>query len=123
MHTRLHHLNITGRQGVAFLNHLLHKVHGPIVLVWDNHPIHNRKLVKQFIAEHSRLHVFNFPPYAPELNPAEGLWTQTTVYIAGSAPHNVTELQANLRAGLRHSRRSISRLWACVHMSDLSWKR
>lgn len=123
MHTRLHHLNITGQQVVAFLNRLLRRVRGPIVLVWDNHPIHRRKLVQQFIAAHPRLHVFNFPPYAPELNPAEGIWTQTTVYIAGSAPHNVTELQANLRAGLRHSRRSASRLWACVHMSDLSWTR
>lgn len=123
MHTRLHHVNITGQQVVAFLNRLLHNVYGPIVLVWDNHPIHNRKLVKQFITEHPRLHVFNFPSYAPELNPAEGIWTQTTAYIAGSAPHNVTELQVNLRAGLRHSRNSVSRLWACVHMSDLPWKR
>ena len=121
--TRLHHRSLTGQQIISFLEHVLRQVHGSIVLVWDNHPIHKRKLVQQFIAEHPRLHIFQFPSYAPELNPAEGIWTQTAEYLAGSAPYDVSELQGNLCAGLRRTRRSPRRLWACVFMSGLSWKR
>jgi putative transposase len=121
--SRLHHGTVTGREVVAFLRQLVRRVRGPIVLVWDNHPIHQRKLVQQFIARHPRLHVFQFPAYAPELNPAEGIWTQAAEALAGTAPHNVSELQVNLATALRRVRRSARRLWACIFMSDLPWKR
>jgi putative transposase len=79
--TRLHHRSLTGQQIISFLESLLCQVHGPIVLVWDNHPIHKRKLVQLFIAEHPRLHLFPFPAYAPELNPAEGIWLHSSQIV------------------------------------------
>lgn len=102
---------------------LLRRVRGPIVLAWDNHPIHQRKLVARFMEAHARLHVFTFPRYAPELNPAEGIWTRSSEYIAGTAPRHMGELQSNIRNSLRQTGRSASRLRACVHMSDLPCKR
>ena len=83
---RSHCRNITGTQIVAFLRVLLRCVRGPIVLVWYNHPTHRRRLVAKFIVKHPRLHVYTFPRYTPELNPAEGIWTQSSEYMAGSAP-------------------------------------
>lgn len=121
--TRSHRQNITGAHIIAFLRVLLRRVRGPIVLVWDNHPIHQRKLVARFIEAHPRLHVFTFPRYAPELNPAEGIWTQTSGHIAGTAPRHMGELECNIGNSLRRIRRSASRLWACIHMSDLPWER
>ena len=76
-----------------------------------------------FIARHPRLQVFPFPTYAPELNPAEGIWTQCAEVLAGTAPHETTELHANLNRALRRVQRSARRLWACLFMSDLPWKR
>ena len=121
--TRLHHRTITGREVVAFLRKLVRRVRGPIVLVWDNHPIHQRKVVHAYVARHPRLHIFLFPTYAPELNPAEGIWTQAVEALAGTAPRDIPELQANLTKALRRVRRSARRLWACIYMSDLPWKR
>jgi hypothetical protein len=48
--SRLRCKTINGQVIRAFLVKLLRAVAGPIVLVWDNHPIHTRRLVKDFTA-------------------------------------------------------------------------
>lgn len=108
---------------MRFLTHLLHQITGSIVLVWDKHPIHRRRMVKDFLARHPRLHVYEFPTSAPELNPTELVWTQISEYTASTAPRNGVELRANVFAGIARTRPSPSRLWACIFGSDLPWKR
>jgi transposase len=114
--------SLRGEQVIAFLKQLLRKFSGEIVLVWDNHPIHKRHLVQEFIAQHPRLHVYWFPTCAPELNPTEFVWTQLSEYTANTAPHNLSELRHIILAGLARTRRSQSRLRACLCTADLSWK-
>jgi transposase len=114
---------LTGKEVVAFLEHLRRCVPGPIVMVWDKHPIHGRRSVKDFLTAHPRLHVYDLPTAAPELNPTEFVWTQVTEYTAGSAPHNGLELRTMVMAGVARTRRSSRRLWAAVFASDLPWKR
>ena len=92
-------------------------------MVWDRHPIHRRRKVKDWLARHPRLHVYEFPISAPELNPAEFAWTQISEYTAGTAPHNGAELRANVYAGIARTRRSQGRLWACIFGSGLPWER
>jgi transposase len=115
--------NLTGEQVIDFLQHLLRHVNGPIVLVWDNAPIHQRKKVQAFLAQYPRIHVYNFPTSAPELNPVEFVWTQMEEYLASRAPQEIKQLGILVRAALRRTRRSQTRLWACVYTSDLPWKR
>lgn len=115
--------NITGQHIIRFLRQMLKRLSGPIVLVWDNHPIHRRNIVRQFIARHPRLHVFCFPSYAPELNPAEGIWNQVDEYTAGTAPTCSNDLSVNVQAGLARTRRSQRRLRACILSSHLPSKR
>ena len=112
---------LTGEKVIAFLKQVLRLVRGHLVLVWDRHPIHRRALVKQFIASQKRLHVFEFPVAAPELNPAEYIWTQTKEYIAGTAPHDKDELQTNVLAGIARTRISPKRLSACLRNSKVVW--
>lgn len=112
---------LTGEDVIAFLKQILHLIHGSVVLVWDRHPIHRRKAVQDFIRTHTRLLVFEFPIAAPELNPAEFIWTQTVEYIAGSAPHDKCELQANVFAGISRTRNSQKRLFSCLLGSKLKW--
>jgi len=123
LHLQSYRKSITGDEGIAFLKHLLRRIRGPIVMVWDKHPIHGRNKVKNFLVCHSRLHVYDFPTAAPELNPSEFVWTQVTEYTASSAPRNGTELRANVMAGVARTRRSPTRLWACIFGSELPWKR
>lgn len=113
--------SLTGKEVIAFIQQLLRRVSGPLVLVLDRHPIHKRKMVQEFMAEQERLHVFYFPVAAPELNPVEYVWTQLNKYTAGTAPHNNDELQANVFAGLARTRNSKKRLLACFEHSPVDW--
>jgi len=112
---------LTGVQVVAFLKQLLRAISGEIVLVWDNHPIHQRKLVEDFIENEPRLHVCWFPICAPELNPAEFIWTQLKEHSASTAPFNMLELRRNILSGIAKIRKSQSLLQYCLSASDLSW--
>lgn len=113
--------SLTSEEVIAFLKQLLRLVRGFIVLVWDRHPIHKRKAVQEFIQAHRRLVVFEFPVAAPELNPAEFIWTQAKEHIAGTAPHDTYELQSNVYTAITRTRVSQKRLFACLHGSRLAW--
>ena len=113
---------LTGVEVIDFLKQLLRIVSGEIVLVWDNHPIHHRKLVEDFIANVPRLHVYWFPTCAPELNPAEFIWTQLKEHTASTAPCNLLELRHNIFSGVSKIRTSQARLQYCLSASDLPWK-
>ena len=113
--------SLTGKEVIAFLQQILRCVPGPIVLVWDRHPIHKRKIVQEFLAKHKRLQAFYFPVAAPELNPVEFVWTQISEYTAGTAPHNHDELKTNVLAGIARTRNSQKRLQACLLGSRLNW--
>lgn len=123
LHLHSHWSAVAGEQVVLFLKQLLRQVRGAIVLVWDKHPIHKRKMVSQFLTRYPRLDVNWFPTCAPELNPTEFVWTQVSESTAGTAPHNASELRTNVRRGVTRTRRSQKRLWACLYGSDLPWKR
>lgn len=114
--------NLSSEQTILFLKQLLSRISGPIVLVWDNHRIHLAPLVKEFICKHRRLHDFQFPTCAPELNPVEYVWTQVSEHSAGFAPHNMQELCSRIRSGVSRTRSSRRRLIACLQTSGLSWK-
>ena len=109
---RAHDRTVRGEEVIAFLTALLHQVRGAIVLVWDQHPIHRRKKVQTFLAQHPRLLVYEFPTSAPELNPVEWVWQQVDAFTASTAPHDRTELRANVMAGVKRVRRSPRRLGA-----------
>lgn len=95
---------------------------GPIVMLWDRHPIHKRRKVTAFLAQHSRLRAYWFPTCAPELNPVEYVWTQVSEFTANTAPRDANELKNNVKGALARTRRSEKRLWACIYGSALPWR-
>ena len=67
-----HHVH--GEQVVAFLSDL-HRRLGPLTVVWDRGPIHDKaKVVREWLATHPGVVTEKFPAYAPDLNPDEGVW-------------------------------------------------
>jgi transposase len=46
----------------------------PVTLIWDNLAVHRSKAMRTYVATHTWLELEFLPPYAPELNPVEGLW-------------------------------------------------
>jgi transposase len=67
---------LRGPDVVRFLRHLRRHIPGNLLVIWDGSPIHWAHVVKDFLAQGAaeRLHLEPLPAYAPELNPAEGLW-------------------------------------------------
>ena len=122
LRTMSHTVNVNGKYVLAFLQRLLAQVRAPAILLWDNAPVHKRKLVQDFIASRPRLHVYPFPSYAPELNPVEFVWTQAEEHLSGRAPRNLTQLKCYVHAAIQRTRASQRRLRACLHGADLNWK-
>lgn len=58
-----------------FLKRLMYNVKQPIFLIWDGHPTHKSKKVRECIESfEGKLEVYLLPSYAPELNPTEQVW-------------------------------------------------
>jgi transposase len=52
------------------------QLNAPLVWCWDNLNVHLAKELAAFAEEHADwLRIFQMPSYAPELNPAEGVWS------------------------------------------------
>lgn len=61
-----------------FLNRLMQGHENKVFLIWDGHPTHKSKKVKECIASYDgRLEIFLLPSYSPDLNPIEQLWNHT----------------------------------------------
>ena len=79
---------------VAFLRQLK-KALGAYTVIWDRSNIHSRsRLVKAYLAKHPEIVAENFPSYAPEANPDEGVWGWTKYgRLANLAAANTVELR------------------------------
>ncbi len=69
----------------AFLRHLRRHVRGKVLLIWDGAGFHHSSWLNAWIkSQRHWLTVKRLPPYAPELNPVEGVWA----WIKGSQMPN-----------------------------------
>lgn len=67
---------LTAQRYADFLRALLADVPGNIELIHDRHPSHCAAAVRRLIQSRSkRLSVHELPPYAPDLNPDEHVWS------------------------------------------------
>jgi putative transposase len=64
----------------------------PIVLVGDQLPRHISTAMRQLITTRQWLRVYELPGYAPELNPAENVWSSLRRGLANLAAGTVTDL-------------------------------
>jgi transposase len=101
---------------VQFLKHILRHIGGQILLLWDNLSAHRSKLVKQFIASQDRLDILHLPPYAPDLNPAEFLWSYLKKgELANVCSQSLQQLRHEIRKALERTRHKPDVLQAFVH--------
>lgn len=111
--------NIGHGEVCTFLRHLLRYLRGHVIVLLDNLSTHKGKPIRDLCRRHARLHIEYFPPYAPELNPDEGVWSLTKRSMANGRPDDVEELISDLvdsMEGLRHSQK---KLRGCISQSDL----
>jgi transposase len=90
--------NAHGEDTVAFLAQLRAQLRGPMTILWDQSKIHERSsVVKAYLARHPEIVTEDFPGYAPELNPDEGVWGWTKYHrLPNYSPEDTRELRFRL---------------------------
>lgn len=93
---------------INFLEKLLKDSENPVYLIVDGHPSHKSKMVKYFIDQFDGwLKLFYLPPYSPELNPDELVWSHLKYHGIGKLIiTSKDELHKKVLAHLRSLQRS-----------------
>lgn len=106
---------LNGADVAAFLQHLLRHIAGPLYVLWDGAPIHRSTAVQRFLAEQAgRVQVERLPPYAPELNPDEGIWGYLKrVELKNLCCMSLAELREALRRAVARLRHKVAVIIGC----------
>jgi len=100
---------------LAFLNDLLRHLRGHVVLLLDRLSQHRSRLVREAMARRPRVCLEYFPPYAPELNPVEQVWTHLKHHrLANHGLLNLNDLEAQVTAHARELRTRQDLLRSCI---------
>jgi transposase len=119
LYCQLYEDNIQGEEVAVFLRHLLRQVRGHLIVLLDNGKTHRGDPVGELLARTSRLHLVPFPPYAPELNPDEGVWNHLKCTLANGRPDTQAELMDVLADEICRLAASQSLLQGCIQQPDL----
>ncbi|WP_322724149.1 transposase [Streptomyces spongiae] len=73
-----------------------------MVWVWDNLSTHLQQEIFDFEAEHKDwLVIFHLPPYAPEINPQEGIWSLRKRAVTDFAAADLAHLTRVIKRKLK----------------------
>ena len=114
--THIQDAAFTGETVVAFLRQLLRQIPGKLLVVWDGATIHRCQEVKDFLATGAarRLQLERLPAYAPELNPAEGVWNLLKrKELKNRCCQDLDELRWELGLAIRRLQRCRQLIRAC----------
>lgn len=115
-------MNVDGSLYALFLRNLLWQIRRPLVLLHDGGAIHDAPEVVMVQERFPRLHPHRLPPYAPELNPVEYIWTDSKSHrLANFAPLDVPQLDRAIVAELEDFKHDQHRLRTFFARSPLSW--
>lgn len=90
--------NAHGEDTAAFLAQLRGELRGSMTVLWDRSKIHKRSsVVKAYLARHREITTEDFPGYAPDADPDEGVWGDTEYHrLPKDAPEDTNELRSRL---------------------------
>ena len=111
-----------GQDVVRFRKHLLRHIAGKLLVLWDGAPIHRSRVVKDYLSRGAaqRIHLEQFPSYAPELNPAEGIWNYLKrVELKNLCCQSISHLYYELGKAKERLRHKISVIHGCIKQSGL----
>jgi putative transposase len=111
--------NFTAIHVAGFLRALLRHLRGHVILLWDQGSIHQGPAIAEVQRDYPRLHIYEFPAYAPELNPVEQLWNDFKGHTANSLPRDTWDIRRSLQANTRRVRRSQAKLRSFILASEL----
>lgn len=105
----------TAEKVVEFLRELLKHLRGNVVVVWDRGGNHKGPLIRKFLARNRRLKLEPLPPWAPDLNPVEAVWSWLKYgELANFAPEDTDQLDDEIierLIGLKFDPDMLRALW------------
>ena len=107
---------LTGEASRRFLKHVHHQLGRKLLVIWDGAAIHRNRGVRQFLAEGGarRIHLERLPAYAPDLNPAEGVWGLLKQgELRNLCGRDLEHLKQELRLAIRRLRAKPHLIQAC----------
>jgi transposase len=112
---------IRGDDIVRFLRSLRRHVRDPVILIWDNLPVHRSRVVRDYLEAHRGwLSVKWLPAYAPELNPLEDVWANLDGReLANFVPDDMDQLERQVTKGARRIRRHDHLVWGFLEHAQL----
>ena len=97
--------NVRSAEILRFLKALRRHIPHGFTLIWDRHRPHWAKTVQTWLAARKRIVVEWLPPYAPDLNPVECIWSHTKYGdLANFAPDNLRTLEHAVVTSLSETR-------------------
>jgi putative transposase len=115
-----------GGHVARFLRHLLRHLRGRVLVVWDNWTGHKGPDVRRVLADHPRLTLESLPPYAPQLNPVEHLWSHLKwSALCNFAPANAAALNAAIVPKLtaaKSDKRLMASFWNGARLKTNQWR-
>jgi transposase len=116
--------SFNGARVAAFLRQLLRHIRGRILVIWDRWNGHRGPDVRAVEADHPRLKLESLPPYAPQLNPVEHVWSHLKwATLCNFAPADSEELDRAIGPALRTTAKQRSLLRGCWRGAKLSLPR
>lgn len=98
--------NVRTGEVVEFLRILRRHLGGRAIVLWDRLQAHRAKKVQKLLAATPELDVEFLPPYAPELNPVEYLWSFLKVNpLANLAFFELDDIATTTRTHVRRVQR------------------
>jgi transposase len=106
-----------GEEVVGFLKHLARQIAGKLLVLWDGAPIHRSQAVQNYLSRGAaqRIGLEQFPSYAPELNPAEGIWNYLKrVELKNRCCQSISHLYYELRKAKDQLRHKTTVILGCI---------
>lgn len=108
---------------LRFLKRLVRTSRRKLFVMVDRHPVHNRRLVQDWLAAHkNQIEVFFLPAYSPELNPAEYLNNQVKQQVHDRRPPmSVAQLKKRTASVLRRLQKLPARVSRYFHHPRIAY--
>jgi transposase len=111
---------LTSTDTVQFLDHVQQYL-GRVIVIWDGSPIHKGE-VREYLQSGAaqQVHLERLPPYAPELNPDEGVWhLRKDVELRNLCCQSFAQLRQELDRAIRRLRYRPKLLQSCFEEAGL----
>jgi transposase len=115
--------NFNGQSIAAFLRLLYERVKNPMTVIWDSVGIHLSQPVADYLSRNGSIVSETFPPNAPNLNPADGVWSHIKYgRLPNYTPFDLSELRRTVTTELKRLQRQPHLLRAFIRRTRLNFE-